>query len=209
MRRLLLLFGLLWGVIACADQGESLFVGRVVEVEMDCLTLRSEQDDEATFLIEGAELINFNSLVEGAPVRVLYRGKLDEAGENRALRVEVDPTYYSLLGRWIEVDDGSREYGMGIELLPDGKLLSIGMQTMLFKTWELTEEGGLWLAGHMLSNGQTVAIGDEWRIVDLTPTEMILSLGELTLYFSRETEADVEARLAREAAATKPERKKR
>lgn len=209
MRRQLLFLSLLLGAIACEDRSENLFVGRVVEAEMDCLTLRSEQEEKAIFLVEGAELVNFNSLVKGAPVRVLYRGRLDKEGENQALRVEVDPTYHSLLGRWIEVENGLREHGMGMELLPNGKALSIGMQTMLFKSWELTEEGGLWLAGHMLGNGQSVAFGDEWRIVELNSTEMILSLGELTLYFSRETEADVEARLAREAGATKPQRKKR
>lgn len=187
---------------ACSKPREELFEGTISEIRIDTLAITSKDRVRLDFLVAGAEMVHFEGLVEGAPVKVTYREKLSKNRANPALRIEVNPTYARLMGHWIEVGDGARAYGMGIALLPRGEAHSIGMQTMLFKSWRLTPQGNLWLAGHSLGNGQTIAVEDEWRIVRLTDEELTLALEELTLHFCRETEADREARRAREESST-------
>lgn len=209
-----LFYGALWVLLAGCGTGEpALFSGTFVEAELHTVTIAPEKGAAVTFSTEGAELVGFEDLMPGSPVKVTYTGRLDKGKELSALRMEVDPTYARLLGRWIETGEGADEYGMGFELAPRGKknepnAFSIGMQTLVFRQWRLTPEGGLLLSGHSLGNGNTVSFEEEWEIVSLDADRLVIAQPDLTLSLRRETEEDVQRRLERETAATKPAKTK-
>lgn len=203
MKRLIFAL-LLIGGIACSKQKITTLEGNVAEIKIDTVVVATTDMGRLNFLVEGAEMIHFEGLIKGAPIKISYRGSLSKRKQsaNQALRIEVNPIYARLTGRWIDCTDADREYGMGISLQAGGEAHSIGMQTMLFKRWRLTPEGRLWLSGHSLGNGRTIAVEDEWQILSLSEEELTLRLDELTLHFCRESEVDIEARETREAAAT-------
>lgn len=202
-----------WLFVGCGAGEPSLFTGTFTEAELNTVTIAPERGAAVTFSTEGAELIGFEELIPGSPVRVTYTGRIDKGEEVPALRIEVDPTYARLLGRWIETGEGADELGMGFELAPRGKknepnASSIGMQTLVFRRWELTPEGGLLLSGHSLGNGNTVSFSEEWEILLLDSDRLVIAQPDLTLTLRRETEEDVVRRLEREEQAIRGEASK-
>lgn len=200
-------------LIACGSKEPKLFSGVFTEAELNMVTIAPEQGAAVTFSTKGAELIGFEGLQPGAPVQVTYLGRIEKEGATPALRIEVEPQYARLLGRWIETGDGADEYGMGIELLPadpesrDKKsrnisiAQSIGMNTLVFRQWRLMPNGKLWLSGHSLGNGSTISFAEEWTIELLDEEHLVISQPDLRLQLRRETEEDKIRRAEREASA--------
>ncbi|MBQ8307562.1 MAG: hypothetical protein IJX56_02015 [Alistipes sp.] len=197
-----LIGSLLW-LTACGESPPKELSGYFEEAKEEEQSLTIAVGKElVSFRIEGAECLHMDELQPGSPVRIQYR-KLARQGATPALRVEVDPTYNRLLGRWIEVGPDAA-YGMGIELAPKGNAYSIGMQTLIFRAWQLTPQGEILLSGHSLGNGQSLSFSEEWRIQHLSSESLILAQEDLTLRFRRENEADQEERLKYEAQRNRP-----
>ncbi len=201
MQRLICSLLLLLLMGACRSNEPTEFTGTFTEAEMQTVTVAPAKGAAVTFSTEGAELIGFENLVPGTPVRVIYLGRIRKEGPTAALRVEADSRYALLCGRWIECGDDADGFGMGFELAPKGVAYSIGMQRVVFKQWRLTSEGGLWLDGHILGNGQTIPFAEEWEIRSLGDGRLTLCQEEMQLQFRHETEADLLLRKEREAQA--------
>lgn len=201
------LFGALWLLLAaCGSSEPAHFSGTFTEADLNTVTIAPEQGAAVTFSTDEAELIGFDELLPGSPVKVTYTGAILKSEATPALRVEVDPTYARLLGRWIETGNGADEFGMGFELAASEgprspNAHSIGMHTLIFRQWRLTPEGLLWLSGHSLGNGNTVSFAEEWEIELLEADRLVISQPDLRLHLRRETQSDIDLRLAREAAA--------
>ncbi len=199
---------------ACASDEPVLLTGTFTEAELNMVTIAPEQGAAVTFSTDEAELIGFEGLLPGAPIRVTYAGRLRKGEPTPALKVEVNPIYARLVGRWIETGEEADEYGMGFELFvpasdserrdrrhrnePNAR--SIGMNTLVFRQWRLMPDGRLWLGGHSLGNGSTVTFGEEWTIELLDAERLVISQPDITLHLRRERPEDVERRLEREAA---------
>lgn len=196
-------FGILLtlGLTACGEEPAGEFSGTLSDLQLNTLTVLSEEGRPVNFSVDEATLALCEGLVAGCPVKIDYRGRLGKE-TCTAVRLETNPTYARLLGRWIETGEGSADFGMGVELASGGLARSIGMQTIVFTTWELTPQGGLLLAGRSLGNGTTVAFEEEWEITDLGPSQLTIAQDDLTLRFRRETVDDIDARTTREAAMT-------
>ncbi|MBE6196982.1 MAG: hypothetical protein E7137_07850 [Rikenellaceae bacterium] len=202
----------------CGSKEPALFTGTFTEAELNTVTIAPEQGAAVTFSTDEAELIGFEELLPGAPVKVTYIGRLRKGEPTPAQRVEVNPVYARLVGRWIETGEGADEYGMGFELLPADpekrdrrsrnapNAHSIGMNTLVFRQWRLLPDGRLWLAGHSLGNGSTISFGEEWEIKELESDRLVIAQPDITLHLRRESPKDVERRLEREAADAHPSR---
>ncbi len=191
---------------SCGSDRIEVFDGTLSEAQFHALTLVGADGRPVTFHTEEAEILHADELVTGCGVKIRYRGRIKD-GCAAAVRVEVDPAYARLLGRWIETGEGSDEYGMGVEFAPGGVAYSIGMQTLVFTSWELTPAGGLKLSGNSIGNGNTISFAEEWEILDLGPSSLTISQDDLTLRFRRETADDVAAREMREAATLEAQQK--
>ena len=198
MKRALFGIVLTLGLAACGEEPAGRFSGTLSDLQLNTLTVLSAEGRPVNFSVDDSTLALCGELVAGCPVEIDYRGRLGKE-TCTVLRLETNPTYARLLGRWIETGEGSADFGMGIELASGGLARSIGMQTIIFTTWELTPQGGLLLAGRSLGNGTTAAFEEEWEVVDLGPSQLTIAQDDLTLRFHRETEEDVEARETREA----------
>lgn len=188
---------------ACGQEPTGEFTGTLSDVQLNTLTVLSEEGRPMDFVVDDATLELCDELVAGCPVKIVYRGKLKE-GACTVVSLETNPVYARLVGRWIETGEESAGFGMGIELLPGGVAHSIGMQTLVFSSWELTPQGGLLLAGRSIGNGTTIAFEEEWEIVDLGPSQLTISQDDLTFRFRREMNEDIEARENHEAEMAQP-----
>lgn len=199
---------LLLVLLSCAEREPLRLVGTFTEAEMNTVTVAPEKGAAVTFSTDEAELIGFDYLQPGAPVEVTYEGRIRKEVPTPALRVEVDERYALLCARWIETGEGADAFAMGFELAPRGAAYPIGMQTVVFKRWQLSPEGGVMLAGHTLENGQTVPFSEVWEILELEPDRLIIAQSDLILKFRHETEADIAVRLEREARAAEAQKPK-
>lgn len=193
---------------SCSEREPLRLVGTFTEAEMNTVTVAPERGAAVTFSTDGAELIGFDYLQPGAPVEVTYEKRLRKEEPTPALCIRVDERYAQLCARWIETGEGADAFAMGFELAPKGVAYPIGMQTVVFKRWQLTPEGGVLLAGHTLENGQTIPFSEEWEILELESGRLVIAQSDLILKFRHETEADIAVRLEREALAAEAQKPK-
>ena len=137
------------------------------------------------FDIRETLFVNEEDALAGCRATVFYEGRLHDR-RGRAVRVEIDPLYARLTGRWIETGDGADPEGMGMELYADGKASSIGMQTVIFSAWSLAPDGGLRLKGHIFGPGQSVSFDEVWEIQEMSRERLVLAQEDMTLAFRRE-----------------------
>lgn len=76
-----------------------------------------------------------------------------------------------LVGNWIEVMPVNLQFIQGVTLNDDGTAASIGMATLKYESWGLTDNK-LVLNGKSIGNGQTIDFSDTLDIVTLTPDSL-------------------------------------
>ncbi len=76
-----------------------------------------------------------------------------------------------LIGNWIEVMPVNLQFVQGVTLNADRTAASIGMATLKYESWDLTENK-LILNGKSIGNGQTIDFSDTLDIVTLTPDSL-------------------------------------
>ena len=167
---------------ACGTPEENSVSGHIERFDSDTIFLTKRYK----FLISASEQPNFDQMIEGTPVTIYYRGKLTRTEVKQALRVEVNPIYFQLLGSWIE--EGGDGDEMGVELLVFDHARSIGMQSVAFKSWSLTKEGKLRLTGLVHGSGSTVNFSEDWDIEYIGSSHMTISQKDMKLHFKRRVE---------------------
>lgn len=88
-------------------------------------------------------------------------------------------------GRWVEPVPGMENQVQGMNLERGGKASSINMATLQYDRWEKCGDR-LLLSGRSIGNGTTIDFTDTLTIVKLTPTDLTLQRGDLTLNFQRQ-----------------------
>lgn len=76
-------------------------------------------------------------------------------------------------GNWIEVMPANTQYVQGVTLNTDGTASSIGMATLKYESWSLSDDR-LILNGKSIGNGQTLDFSDTLDVVNLTTDSMTL-----------------------------------
>lgn len=76
-------------------------------------------------------------------------------------------------GNWIEVMPANTQYVQGVTLNTDGTASSIGMATLKYDSWSLSDDR-LILNGKSIGNGQTLDFSDTLDVVNLTTDSMTL-----------------------------------
>ena len=87
-------------------------------------------------------------------------------------------------GRWVEPVPGMKNQVQGMNLEHGGKASSINMATLQYERWEKRGDR-LFLSGRSIGNGMTIDFTDTLTIVKLTPTDLTLQRGDLTMNFQR------------------------
>ncbi|MDY3979095.1 MAG: lipocalin family protein [Tidjanibacter sp.] len=90
-----------------------------------------------------------------------------------------------ICGSWVEPVEGQPGMVQGIELRADHSARSIGMATLLFERWQLSDDK-LILSGESIGNGQTIAFSDTLAVVRLTPDSLLLSRGAHLIRLARQ-----------------------
>lgn len=178
MKKIFIAAIVVMGFTACVDSGTKSVKGTVVDATMNAVTVRSESGDTLTFSTMEADKSGVNGMLLGSPIRVEYKGKL--TGTTAATKVSTCPTYSEAVGRWVIADPLDSANVMGVELQVNGVAQSINMATLVYSSWELTEEPGIiTIMGQSLGNGQTIDLSEKAVISKDADGRMTLTIGDV------------------------------
>lgn len=107
---------------------------------------------------------------------------------------EVQRTEKDFVGNWLEVMPANSQFTQGVTLNADGTAASIGMATLKYESWSLSD-GHLVLNGKSIGNGQTIDFSDTLEVISLNADSMKLGKGEMYhIHYYRVAEQPVEAK---------------
>ncbi len=93
-----------------------------------------------------------------------------------ACQTKVQRTEKDFVGNWLEVMPVNSQFIQGVTLNADGTASSIGMATLKYESWSLSEND-LILNGKSIGNGQTIDFSDTLEVVNLSTDSMKLGKG--------------------------------
>lgn len=128
--------------------------------------------DTIWFVIDDSTNVQNANLLIGNAVEVVYH-KTKES--NVANLIIGDATYANAVGSWVMPDPIDPKEVMGVEIDINGKASSIRMATLLFKSWELTEN-----ANQIILHGESIGTGETFAFSDTATIKKVD--GELTLH---------------------------
>lgn len=152
------------GAAACAPKAPAELSGTIVGATAGTVTIAPQEGGQVLFSTEGADMEEAFGLLAGNRATVTYRGRLKAEG-TPALRVRSDRTYVTALGRWVEPNPIAPEQEQGIELLLEGEARSINMQTLRYRSWEVTGADEVLLRGTSEGSGGEFEFEQSARIV--------------------------------------------
>lgn len=153
------------GLAACSPKTPKEIKGKIVDATMNTVTILSDTDSlRLTFSTENADLQHAHGLLTGNTATVAFRGKLRPV--TPALRIETDPTYIKAIGRWVEPNPIAPEKEQGIEIGIGGTAASINMQTLRYRSWEVTAPNRIILYGESEGNGQSFSFEQPAQIIE-------------------------------------------
>ena len=158
---------LLFAVIvlqSCSNLAPRQFAGVIVDSSMNTVTIRVlDSGETATFSTFNADKTEGHGMLIGAPVRVDYEGSLQQSPI--ATKVITDATYTRAVGIWTRPDPIAPGKKMGIEIMVEGKAVSINMASLVYSSWALQGDANrITLHGKSLGNRQSLDITDKARI---------------------------------------------
>lgn len=93
----------------------------------------------------------------------------------------------NLTGRWMEVLPQGVSYVQGMDLKEDGSAESVGMGTLLYHQWSVTDNK-LILNGESIGNGQTVRFSDTMRIVRCNVDTLVVERNDRNIVFIKDND---------------------
>lgn len=91
------------------------------------------------------------------------------------LTVTVRSPYYYIEGTWVEPNPIDSTAVQGMRLNQSGAASSVGIATLVFKSWNLTDANTLVLTGESVGNGQTIPVADTLTVNKLNADSLVLS----------------------------------
>lgn len=105
----------------------------------------------------------------------------------------------NLTGRWIEVLTQGVSYVQGMDLKEDGSAESVGMRTLLYHQWSVSDNK-LILNGESIGNGQAIQFSDTMKIVRCNIDTLVVERNNRNIVFIKDNGAS-------EAVNNEPTRK--
>ena len=178
------LFCVLFAVaVAVACRHPQVVEGRVDDVSMNTVTVRTADGEIITFGTSYAERDCPAGMFIGSPVTVVCDGEV-ENGFGTAKKISAPADYNLLIGAWVQPNPIDAERVQGFNLYVEGDASSINMSTLLYERWSL-DGRELTLSGWSLGNGQTFRFSDTWSIERLDARELVIRRGERVERFSK------------------------
>ena len=106
-----------------------------------------------------------------------------------AASCSMQPTPASLSGSWIQPVPGQPGHVQGMQLLPDGRAVSINMHTLLYQGWQL-DGSRLILTGKSMGNGNSSLFTATSTIDSLSRNTLILNTDGTREVYTRMADAD-------------------
>ena len=171
------------GLTACVNSGTKSVKGTVVDATMNTVTVKGENGDTLTFSTMDADKSEAYGLLLGSPVNVEYTEKISEV--TPASKISSCPTYFEAVGRWVIADPLDDANVMGVELQVEGVAQSINMATLVYSSWELTDEPGIiTITGQSIGNDQTIDFSEKAIIAKDADGRMTLTVEDI-VYFKQ------------------------
>ena len=101
----------------------------------------------------------------------------------------MQPTPASLSGSWTQPVPGQPGHVQGMQLLPDGRAVSINMHTLLYQGWQL-DGSRLILTGTSMGNGTSSLFTATSTIDSLSRNTLILNTDGTREVYTRMADAD-------------------
>ena len=106
-----------------------------------------------------------------------------------AASCSMQPTPASLSGSWTQPVPGQPGHVQGMQLLPDGRAVSINMHTLLYQSWQL-DGNRLTLTGKSMGNGNSSLFTATSTIDSLSRNTLILNTDGTREVYPRMADAD-------------------
>lgn len=164
--------------------------GLVLDATMNTITLLTESGDTLNISTLNSDRAKVPGVLIDDSVKLTYADTVvngTKVMQAQALTVTVRSPYYYIQGSWVEPNPIDSTAVQGVKLNQDGTASSIGMATLLFKGWNLTDANTLVLTGESLGNGQTIPVADTLRVDKLNADSLVLSgAGRVTWRLARQ-----------------------
>lgn len=164
--------------------------GLVLDATMNTITLLTESGDTLNISTLNSDRAKVPGVLIDDSVKLTYADTVvngNKVMQAQALTVTVRSPYYYIQGSWVEPNPIDSTAVQGVKLNQDGTASSIGMATLLFKGWNLTDANTLVLTGESLGNGQTIPVADTLRVDKLNADSLVLSgAGRVTWRLARQ-----------------------
>lgn len=164
--------------------------GLVLDATMNTITLLTESGDTLNISTLNSDRAKVPGVLIDDSVKLTYADTVvngTKVMQAQALTVTVHSPYYYIQGAWVEPNPIDSTAVQGVKLNQDGTASSIGMATLLFKGWNLTDANTLVLTGESLGNGRTIPVEDTLRVDKLNADSLVLSeAGRVTWRLARQ-----------------------
>lgn len=154
--------------------------GLVLDASMNTITLLTGAGDTLNISTMNADPAKVPGVLIDDSVKLTYADTIVNGNKvmlAQALTVTVHSPYYYIQGAWVEPNPIDSTAMQGLQLNQNGTAASIGMATLVFQGWNLTDANTLVLTGESVGNGQTIPVADTLKVDKLNADSLVLSDG--------------------------------
>lgn len=168
---------------SCGGDKEHIVDGIVVDATMNGMSIKTGQDTSFVSTMY-SDPVKVPGVLIGDSVSVKYAMK-DTDGLTVPMAVSLTvlehSPYYYIQGTWVEPNPIDSTQVQGVTLEQDGSAVSVGMETLLFKSWAMDGDS-LFLTFESVGNGQTFEGTDTLKVDKLNADSLVLSKNGNTVW---------------------------
>ncbi len=175
-----LTLSLILGFSSCKkgkEQVPQTVTGYVLDATMNNVMILTDAGDTLNISTMDADPTKVQGVLLNDSVKVTYiKEKIDQSEILKAQELAVtahSPSFY-IKGTWLEPNPINSTELQGVTLNEDGSAVSVGMATLLFKTWILDGDK-LMLSYESIGNKQTLEGTDTLKVEKLNADSLVLS----------------------------------
>ncbi len=184
-----LTLSLIVGLVSCKNEPvQKTVTGFVVDATMNNIMIIADGGDTLNISTMDADPVKVPGVLVNDSVSITY--VKEKVGQSEILKAEelsvtAHSPYFYIKGTWLEPNPINSSEFQGVTLNEDGTASSVGMATLLFKKWVMTDRN-LLLAYESIGNKQTLEGTDTLKIEKLNSDSLVLSgSGEVIWRFAR------------------------
>ncbi len=177
IQNIVLLF-LALGLFSCKQKSERQIVtGCVADATMNNIMLITKAGDTLNISTMDTDVTKVPGVLINDSVKITYiKEKMGDADILKAEELEITThsPYFYIMGTWVQPNPINASEMQGMDLKEGGAASSVGMATLIFKSWVLSGDK-LMLESQSIGNKQTLEGVDTLQIVKLDADSLILS----------------------------------